>query len=83
MAGGSDLGRQRHRPPVQRQADPAGPAVEESDEILVVEGRADVLNLLKHGFKNIIALANLGFEVPGLCVPSGIINGPSRIKSSL
>ena len=41
---------------------PAGPAVEESDEILVVEGRADVLNLLKHGFKNIIALN--GTSVP-------------------
>ncbi|MBU0665725.1 MAG: DNA primase DnaG [Nanoarchaeota archaeon] len=35
---------------------PAGPSVEESDEIIVVEGRADVLNLLKHGFKNVIAM---------------------------
>ncbi|MBN1792482.1 DNA primase [Candidatus Woesearchaeota archaeon] len=35
---------------------PAGPAVEESDEVIVVEGRADVLNLLKHGFKNVIAM---------------------------
>ena len=34
----------------------AGPAIDESDEIIVVEGRADVLNLLKHGFKNAIAL---------------------------
>ncbi len=34
----------------------AGPAVEESEEIIVVEGRADVLNLLKHGFKNTIAI---------------------------
>ena len=34
----------------------AGPAVDDSDEIIVVEGRADVLNLLKHGFKNSIAL---------------------------
>ncbi len=34
----------------------AGPAIEESDEIIVVEGRADVLNLLKHGFKNVIAM---------------------------
>src|SRR3989338_8635303 len=30
---------------------PAGPAIEESDEIIIVEGRADVVNLLKHGFK--------------------------------
>ena len=41
---------------------PAGPAVDESEEILVVEGRADVLNLLKHGIKNAIALN--GTSVP-------------------
>jgi len=35
---------------------PAGPQIEESDEIIVVEGRADVVNLLKHGFKNAIAM---------------------------
>ena len=34
----------------------AGPAVDESDEVIVVEGRADVLNLLKQGIKNVIAL---------------------------
>ena len=34
----------------------AGPFIDESDEIIVVEGRADVLNLLKHGFKNAIAM---------------------------
>ncbi len=34
----------------------AGPAIDESEEIVVVEGRADVLNLLKHGFKNAIAM---------------------------
>ena len=48
---------------------PAGPAIEESDEIIIVEGRADVLNLLKHGFKNAIAIN--GTSVPetiiGLC----------------
>jgi len=33
-----------------------GPAIDESDEIIIVEGRADVLNLLKHGFKNAIAM---------------------------
>ncbi|MBI3027563.1 DNA primase [Candidatus Woesearchaeota archaeon] len=41
---------------------PAGPAIEESDEVTVVEGRADVLNLLKHGFKNAIAIN--GTSVP-------------------
>ncbi len=40
----------------------AGPAIEESDEIIVVEGRADVLNLLKNGFKNAIGLN--GTSVP-------------------
>ncbi|MBU1202173.1 MAG: DNA primase [Nanoarchaeota archaeon] len=41
---------------------PAGPAIEESDDIIIVEGRADVLNLLKHGFKNAIAIN--GTSVP-------------------
>jgi DNA primase len=41
---------------------PAGPAVEESDEIIVVEGRADVVNLLKYGFKNVIGMN--GTSVP-------------------
>jgi DNA primase len=35
---------------------PAGPAIDESDEVILVEGRADVLNLLKHGFKNVISM---------------------------
>jgi len=41
---------------------PAGPNIDDSDEIIVVEGRADVLNLLKHGIKNSIALN--GTSVP-------------------
>lgn len=41
---------------------PAGPGIDESDEVIVVEGRADVLNLLKHGFKNIIGMN--GTSVP-------------------
>ena len=41
---------------------PAGPGVDESDEVIVVEGRADVLNLLKQGFKNVIAMN--GTNVP-------------------
>ena len=35
---------------------PAGPEVADSEEIIVVEGRADVLMMLKHGFKNCIAM---------------------------
>ena len=38
----------------------AGPAIDESDEIIVVEGRADVLNLLKYGFKNAISVGGTG-----------------------
>jgi len=40
----------------------AGPEAEKSDEIILVEGRADVLNLLKHGVKNAVALG--GTSVP-------------------
>ena len=46
---------------------PAGPAVDESDDVIVVEGRADVLNLLKQGFKNVIAMN-------GTSVPETIID---------
>ncbi|MFW5984326.1 MAG: DNA primase DnaG [Halobacteria archaeon] len=41
---------------------PAGPNVEESDAVLVVEGRADVLNLLKYGVKNAVGVE--GTDVP-------------------
>ncbi|MFA6461570.1 MAG: DNA primase DnaG [Candidatus Woesearchaeota archaeon] len=40
----------------------SGPDIETSDEIIIVEGRADVLNMLKHGFKNVIAMN--GSSVP-------------------
>jgi len=40
----------------------SGPGIDEGDEIVVVEGRADVLNLLKHGFKNAISIN--GTSVP-------------------
>jgi len=41
---------------------PAGPNIDDSDEIIIVEGRADVLNLLKHGIKNSVAMN--GTSVP-------------------
>jgi DNA primase len=41
---------------------PAGPNVESSDAVIVVEGRGDVLNLLKHGIKNSVAVE--GTNVP-------------------
>jgi len=45
---------------------PAGPNVKDSDAIIVVEGRADVLNLLRNGIKNAIA-------VEGTSAPETII----------
>jgi DNA primase len=41
---------------------PAGPSIDDSDAIIVVEGRADVLTLLKHGIKNVIAVE--GTNIP-------------------
>jgi len=41
---------------------PAGPNVEDSDAIIVVEGRSDVLNLLRYGIKNAIAVE--GTDIP-------------------
>ncbi|MBS3173781.1 DNA primase [Candidatus Woesearchaeota archaeon] len=49
-----------------RERLPAGPDIEESQEIIVVEGRADVINLLKNGFKNCIA-------INGTSIPQTII----------
>lgn len=46
---------------------PAGPNIIDSDAIIVVEGRADVLNLLRYGIRNAIA-------VEGTSVPKTIIN---------
>ncbi len=41
---------------------PSGPAVEESDSIILVEGRADVLALLRCGIKNAVAVG--GTNIP-------------------
>jgi DNA primase len=41
---------------------PAGPHIDKSDAIIIVEGRRDVLNLLKYGIKNVIAVG--GTNVP-------------------
>ncbi len=46
---------------------PAGPNIEKSDAIIIVEGRNDVINLLKHGIRNAIA-------VEGTSVPQTIID---------
>jgi DNA primase len=41
---------------------PSGPDVDTAKEIIIVEGRADVINLLKHGIYNVIALE--GVKIP-------------------
>ena len=46
---------------------PAGPEVDSNSELIIVEGRADVLNLLRIGLKNTIA-------VQGTQVPKSIID---------
>ena len=46
---------------------PAGPDLEISDEIIVVEGRADVMNLLKNGIKNVVA-------IEGATIPQPVID---------
>ncbi len=55
---------------------PAGPSIDESDDIIIVEGRADVLNMLKHGFKNVIA-------VNGTSAPKSIIELCKKKTSTL
>ncbi|MEM2878104.1 MAG: DNA primase DnaG [Candidatus Hadarchaeales archaeon] len=48
---------------------PAGPGVQDSDAIVIVEGRADVLNLLRAGIRNSIAVegTNIPEAVVELC----------------
>ena len=45
---------------------PAGPNVDTSDAVIVVEGRGDVLNLLRHGIKNAVA-------VEGTSIPKEVV----------
>ncbi|MEN6394971.1 MAG: DNA primase DnaG [Methanoregula sp.] len=46
---------------------PAGPNVVESDAFIIVEGRADVINLLRYGIKNAVA-------VEGTNIPKSIVD---------
>ncbi|UCD03381.1 MAG: DNA primase [Candidatus Aenigmatarchaeota archaeon] len=41
---------------------PCGPNMEDSGEMIIVEGRADIINLLRHGIRNTIAIE--GASVP-------------------
>jgi DNA primase len=46
---------------------PAGPGIRESDAIIIVEGRADVLNLLRAGIRNAVG-------IEGTSVPKAVID---------
>lgn len=52
---------------------PAGPDVDSSDELIIVEGRADIINLLRYGYKNTIA-------VEGVKIPKSIAGLTKRKK---
>jgi len=41
---------------VNYKGSPAGPNIEKNDAIVIVEGRADVIKLLKNGIRNVIAI---------------------------
>ncbi len=43
---------------------PAGPDVEKSDTLIIVEGRADVLNLMRYGYANTIAIEGARGKIP-------------------
>ncbi len=43
---------------------PAGPEVDSSDTVIIVEGRADVINMLKYGYRNVIALEGARGKIP-------------------
>ena len=43
---------------------PAGSGIDKSDTIIIVEGRADVINLLRYGYDNVIAIEGARGEIP-------------------
>jgi DNA primase len=55
---------------------PAGPELEKSDEIIIVEGRADVITLMKSGINNTIA-------VEGTHVPKSISDLTKKSKKTV
>jgi len=54
----------------------AGPEVEKSDTLIIVEGRADVINLLRYGYKNSIAIEGAKGKIP-----DSVINLSKRKKT--
>ncbi|RLG80257.1 MAG: DNA primase [Thermoprotei archaeon] len=47
---------------------PAGPDVNKSETLIIVEGRADVLNLLRYGYRNVIAIEGAKGRIPNSVV---------------
>ncbi|AAK40440.1 Bacterial-like DNA primase (dnaG) [Saccharolobus solfataricus P2] len=43
---------------------PAGPDVDKDPNLIIVEGRADVINLLRYGYKNVIAVEGATSRIP-------------------
>ncbi len=54
---------------------PAGPGIDSAESVILVEGRADVLNLLKQGIKNVLA-------VGGTSIPP-VISEISKTKTTI
>ncbi|MBD3254960.1 MAG: DNA primase [Candidatus Lokiarchaeota archaeon] len=54
---------------------PAGPDIEQTEDLIIVEGRADVLNLLRIDIKNTVA-------VQGTQIPKSIINLTKKKKTT-
>jgi len=52
---------------------PCGPDIEKAKEVVVVEGRADVINMLKHGIKNVVA-------IDGAKIPQSIVDFSKKKK---
>ncbi len=48
---------------------PCGPDIEKEPEIILVEGRADVLNLLRNSVKNVVGMngSKIPYSIPALC----------------
>ncbi len=58
---------------------PAGPDVDENDTIIIVEGRADVVNMLRYGYRNVIALEG----AHGAKIPEAIVKLAARKNAIL
>ncbi|WP_338599591.1 DNA primase DnaG [Sulfolobus tengchongensis] len=43
---------------------PAGPDVDKDPNLIIVEGRADVINLLRYGYRNVIAIEGATSRIP-------------------